>query len=185
MRKVNFDNFGGLTSVLKLHILLIFNCEELVRIRDICERLVRFFSDVKNWYSIFTNVKNRYQFFTPVKNWGSILCREHILALQVLSFLLGLAISDIKSCLGHLAVIFLKRSNNLNIGRGSPTDHLCLILLKSDQKFLTRFKSVSFWLTRQPHFYLKLKSLKKFEMGSINPVKMDEIPPSGLGGSYY
>ena len=68
---VNFDNFGGLTYVLKFHIFLIFNCEELVRIRAIFEGLVRFFSDVKNWYSIFTNVKNRYQFFTPVKNWYS------------------------------------------------------------------------------------------------------------------
>ena len=62
---VNFDNFWGLTSVLKFHIFLIFNCEELVRIGVICEGLVRlFFSDVKNWYSIFTNVKNRYHFFT-------------------------------------------------------------------------------------------------------------------------
>ena len=51
---VNFDNFGGLTSVLKFHIFLIFNCEELVRIRAICEGLVRFFSDVKNWYSIMS-----------------------------------------------------------------------------------------------------------------------------------
>ena len=48
LRMVNFDNFGGLTSVLKFHIFLIFNCEELVRIRAICEGLVRFFSDVKN-----------------------------------------------------------------------------------------------------------------------------------------
>ena len=69
---VNFDNFLGLTSVLKFHIFLIFNWEELVHIRAICERLVRFFSDVKNWYSIFTNVKNRYRFFTPVKNLYSI-----------------------------------------------------------------------------------------------------------------
>ena len=64
---VNFDNFGGLTSVLKFHISLIFDCEKLERIRVICEGLVRFFSDEKNWYSIFTNVKNRYQSFTPVK----------------------------------------------------------------------------------------------------------------------
>ena len=64
---VNFDNFRGLTSVLKFHIFLIFNCEELVRIRLICEGLVRFFSDVKNWYSIYTNVKNWYQFFTTQK----------------------------------------------------------------------------------------------------------------------
>ena len=60
MRMVNFDNLGGLTSVLKLHIFLIFNYEELVRIPVICEGLVRFFSDLKNWYSIFTNVKNWY-----------------------------------------------------------------------------------------------------------------------------
>ena len=66
---VNFDNFGGLTSVLKFHIFLIVNCEELVRIRAICQGLVRFFSDVKDWYSIFTNVKNQYQMLTDVKNW--------------------------------------------------------------------------------------------------------------------
>ena len=77
---VNFNYFRGLISVLKFHIFLIFNCEELVRIgaielvriRGICGGLVRFFSDVKNWYSIFTNVKNRYQFFIPVKKWYSI-----------------------------------------------------------------------------------------------------------------
>ena len=42
---VNLDNFWGLTSVLKFHIFLIFNCEELVHvhIRVICEGLVRFF----------------------------------------------------------------------------------------------------------------------------------------------
>ena len=28
-------------------------------------------------------------------------------------------------------------------------------------------------------------SLSKFERGSINPVNIGEIPPSGLGGSYY
>ena len=61
---VNFDNFGGLTSVLKFHTFPILNCEELVRIRVMCEELVRFFSDVMNWYSIFTNVKNWYQLFT-------------------------------------------------------------------------------------------------------------------------
>ena len=64
-------------------------------------------------------------------------------------------------------------------------DHLCLILLKSNQKFFTRYESVSFWLTRQPDFYIKLKSLNMFERGSINPVKIGEIPTSGLGGSYY
>ena len=41
---VNFDNFGGLTSVLKFHIFLIFNCEDLVRrtgsILLSCEELV-------------------------------------------------------------------------------------------------------------------------------------------------
>ena len=47
---VDFANFGGLTSVLDFHIFLVFNCEELVRIRAICEGLVRFFSDVKNWH---------------------------------------------------------------------------------------------------------------------------------------
>ena len=72
LRMVNFDNFWGLTSVFKFHIFLIFNCEELVRIRAICGWLVPFFSDVKNCYSTFTNVKNWYQFFTPVKTWYSI-----------------------------------------------------------------------------------------------------------------
>ena len=42
---VNFDNFWGLTSVLKFHIFLIFIFEELVCIRAICEGLVRFFLD--------------------------------------------------------------------------------------------------------------------------------------------
>ena len=65
---VNFDNFGCLTSVLKFHIFLIFNFEELVRIRVIYEGLVRLFSDVKNWYSIFKNLKNWYQFFTTQKS---------------------------------------------------------------------------------------------------------------------
>ena len=46
---VNFHNFGGLTSLLKFHIFLIINCEELVRIRVIYEGLIRVFSDVKNW----------------------------------------------------------------------------------------------------------------------------------------
>ena len=69
VRMVNFYSFGGLTSVLKFHIFLIFNCEELVRIGAICEGLV----DVKNWYSIFANVKNRYQMLTDVKNWYQML----------------------------------------------------------------------------------------------------------------
>ena len=49
---VNFDNFGGLKSVLKFYIFIFLRCKELVRIRLICEELVRFFSDVKNRYSI-------------------------------------------------------------------------------------------------------------------------------------
>ena len=73
LRMVNFDNFGGLTTVLKSHIFLIFNCEKLVRIRVTC---VRFFLDVKNWYSFFINVKNRHQFFTPVKNWYSVFTND-------------------------------------------------------------------------------------------------------------
>ena len=66
---------------------------------------------------------------------------------EVLSFLLGLAISDLKKKKFHRYLhrktgyatwrsYFLKQSNNLNnSGRGCPTNHLCLILLKSDQKF--------------------------------------------------
>ena len=53
---VNFDNFGGLQSVLKFHIFIFSTSEESVRIRLICEELVRIFSDMTNWYSIFTNV---------------------------------------------------------------------------------------------------------------------------------
>ena len=71
----NFDNFGGLTFVLKFHIFLIFNCQELVRICVICEGLVRFFSDVKNWYSIFTKVNNWYQFFTTQKYNNRVMLR--------------------------------------------------------------------------------------------------------------
>ena len=60
--------------MLKFHIFLIFNCEELVRVRAICEGLVfYFFSVVKNWYSIFTNVKNQDQMPTDVKNWYQII----------------------------------------------------------------------------------------------------------------
>ena len=62
--------------MLKFHIFLIFNCEELVRSRAIYKGLVRFFSDVQNWYSIFTNVKNWHQLFTPVKNWFSMLIKS-------------------------------------------------------------------------------------------------------------
>ena len=70
----NFDNFGGLKSVLKFHIFILLRCEESMRIRLFCEELVQFFSDVKHWYSIFTNEKSRYHvnncysFFTNVKN---------------------------------------------------------------------------------------------------------------------
>ena len=39
--------------------------------------------------------------------------------------------------------------------------------------------------TTQPDFYKKSKSLNKFERGSINPVTLVEIPPSGLGETYY
>ena len=34
---VNFDNFGGLKSVLKIHIFIFLTCEESVRIHLICE----------------------------------------------------------------------------------------------------------------------------------------------------
>ena len=36
-RMVNFDNFGGLKSVLKFHIFIFLTFEESVRIRIICE----------------------------------------------------------------------------------------------------------------------------------------------------
>ena len=60
---------------------------------------------------------------------------------EVLSFLLGLAISDKKSftnidiekLVSPPGSNTFKQSNNLNnIGRGCLMDHLCLILLKSD-----------------------------------------------------
>ena len=44
-------------------------------------------------------------------------------------------------------------------------DHLCLILLKSDQKFLTRFYSVSFWLTRQLVEEPGFKNVKNKHLG--------------------
>ena len=50
---VNFDNSGGLKSVLEFHIFICLTCEDSVRIRFICKELVRFFSDVKNWYFFF------------------------------------------------------------------------------------------------------------------------------------
>ena len=66
---VNFDNFGGLKSVLKFHIYIFSSVKNrYARIRLICEELVRIFSDVKNWYLIFTNVENLYQILTRVKN---------------------------------------------------------------------------------------------------------------------
>ena len=40
---VNFDNLGGLKSVLKFHIFIFLTCEESVRIRLICKELVLFF----------------------------------------------------------------------------------------------------------------------------------------------
>ena len=76
---INLDNFGGLTSLLKFHIFLIFNCDEIVCIRVICEGLVRFFSDVENWYSIFTNVKNWYQFLTTQKSVNTrVMLRSYV-----------------------------------------------------------------------------------------------------------
>ena len=36
---VNFDNFGGLKSVLKFHIFIFSTCEKLVRVRLVCEEL--------------------------------------------------------------------------------------------------------------------------------------------------
>ena len=72
---VNFDNFGGLTSVLKFHIFLIFNCEELVRICAICEELVFFRGEklVLNFHKCEESVPNAHrcentnQSFTNVK----------------------------------------------------------------------------------------------------------------------
>ena len=64
---VNFDNFGGLTSVLEFHIFLILTVKICYAFMPSAK-----VSDVKNCYSIFTNVKNCYQFFTPAKNWYSL-----------------------------------------------------------------------------------------------------------------
>ena len=73
---VNFDNFGGLTSVFKFHIFLNLNCEELVRIRVICKGSVRFFSDVKYWCSIFTirRIGIRFSQFKSVNNRVMLRC---------------------------------------------------------------------------------------------------------------
>ena len=68
---VNFDNFGGLTSVLKFHIFLIFTVKNWYVSCNL-RRTGSIFSDINNWYSIFTNAKNRYQFLTYVMNWFSI-----------------------------------------------------------------------------------------------------------------
>ena len=116
--------------MLEFHIFLIFNCEELVRIRAICEGLVRiFFRDEKlvlNFHKCEESVPNAHrceksnQLFADVKKKFTNIDIEKLVTPPG----------------GHI----LKQSNNLNnIGRGCPTDHLCLILLKSDQKFLTRF----------------------------------------------
>ena len=85
---VNFDNFWGLTSVLKFHFFLIltvknwchlrrtgsiflrceelvlnfYKCEELVPVLHTCEELVLDFTNVKNQYKLLTDVKNWYQF---------------------------------------------------------------------------------------------------------------------------
>ena len=67
-----------------------------------------------------------------------------------------------------------------NFGRGCPKS-----ILISDQKFLTKVYRVSFWLPRQPDFFIKWKFLNHSEKGLIKPVKIDEIPPSGLEGIYY
>ena len=47
----------------------------------------------------------------------------------------------------------------------------CFLLVEKAARFL--------------HFYIKLKSLNKFERESINPVEIGDIPLSGLGGSFY
>ena len=64
---VNFDNFGGLKSVLKFHIFLIFNCEEigtyschLRRTGSIflrCEELVLNFHKCEELVSVLQNTK--------------------------------------------------------------------------------------------------------------------------------
>ena len=55
---VNFDDFGGLKSVLKFHIFMFLTCEESVRIR----------LTVKNWFDCAVRtVKNSYQFLKHVK----------------------------------------------------------------------------------------------------------------------
>ena len=99
---VNFDNCGGLTSVLKFHIFLIFNFEELVCICVICKGLVRFFSDVNNWYSIFTNVKNWYQFFTTQKYKNIVMLKRYLCCvLKVLIFFMKFLVYTLSFCWLH------------------------------------------------------------------------------------
>ena len=62
---------------------------------------------------------------------------------------------------------------------------MCLIVLKSEQKFLTRFLECFLLVDKATRFLHKVEILDKFKRGSINPVTIGEIPPSGLGGSYY
>ena len=63
---VNFDNFGGLTSVLKFHIFLIFKNQ--YRIPTYVKKWHQMLSDVKNWYQIITDKKKWYLIFTDVND---------------------------------------------------------------------------------------------------------------------
>ena len=85
---------------------------------------------------------------------------------------------------------FLTNPNGLNnLGRGSPKEHFCKIILKSVQWFLTRrffkflvkksiFSSYDLDMQRTGTF---LKTLKE-DQPRINPVKFGQNPISGLGG---
>ena len=75
-----------------------------------------------------------------------------------------------------------------NLGRGSPKEHFCKIILKSVQWFLTRrffkflvkksiFSSYDLYAMDRNH----LNNLKE-DQPRIIPVKFGQIPISGLGG---
>ena len=51
-----------------------------------------------------------------------------------------------------------------NLGRGSPKEHFCQVILKSVQWFLTkRFLKFFLWLLWQPESCMNFKSLNSFE----------------------
>ena len=67
---VNINNFEGLKSVLKFHMLIFVSCEESVRIRLICEELSPFFLKCEELVLNFNKCEEQLQFLAHVKNWS-------------------------------------------------------------------------------------------------------------------